>query len=92
MPLTRVHAHVPIDNYAMLSQSARLRAPYVRSPLLMAMALAFIGSVRGGLAYVNLIANMMMASILGSTVAQITIMSRMAVPEMERAGQLEKWS
>lgn len=53
---------------------------------LMAMALAFIGSVRGGLAYVNLIANMMMASILGSTVAQITIMSRMAVPEMERAG------
>jgi tripartite ATP-independent transporter DctM subunit len=53
---------------------------------LMAMALALIGSVRGGLAYVNLIANMMMASILGSTVAQITIMSRMAVPEMERAG------
>jgi tripartite ATP-independent transporter DctM subunit len=29
---------------------------------------------------------MMMASILGSTVAQITIMSRLAVPEMERAG------
>ncbi len=53
---------------------------------LMAMAMAFVGSVRGGLAYVNLIANMMMASILGSTVAQITIMSRMAVPEMERAG------
>ncbi len=29
---------------------------------------------------------MMMASILGSTVAQITIMSRLAVPEMERSG------
>ncbi|WP_255448593.1 TRAP transporter large permease [Telmatospirillum sp. J64-1] len=53
---------------------------------LIAMAAAFIGPVRGGLAYVNLLANMMMASILGSTVAQITIMTRMAVPEMERAG------
>ena len=53
---------------------------------LMALALALLGSVRGGLAYVNLMANMMMAAILGSTVAQITIMSRIAVPEMVRAG------
>ena len=53
---------------------------------LMALALAILGQLRGGLAYVNLVANMMMASILGSTVAQITIMSRIAVPEMERAG------
>ena len=42
--------------------------------------------VRAGLAYVNLLANLMMASILGSTVAQLTVMSRLAVPEMERAG------
>ena len=53
---------------------------------LMALALALLGQIRGGLAFVNLVANMMMASILGSTVAQITIMSRIAVPEMERAG------
>ncbi len=53
---------------------------------LMSVALAFLGSVKGGLAYVNLISNMLMASILGSTVAQITIMSRLAVPEMERTG------
>lgn len=53
---------------------------------LMTVALAMLGSVKGGLAYVNLVANMMMASILGSTVAQITIMSRLAVPEMVRAG------
>ncbi|WP_372012605.1 TRAP transporter large permease [Tistrella mobilis] len=53
---------------------------------LMALALAMLGSIRGGLAYVNLVANMMMAAILGSTVAQITIMSRLAVPEMEKAG------
>ncbi|MBB5702109.1 tripartite ATP-independent transporter DctM subunit [Ochrobactrum daejeonense] len=53
---------------------------------LMGLALALLGPLRGGLAYVNLVANMMMASILGSTVAQITIMSRLAVPEMERSG------
>ena len=44
------------------------------------------GRCCGGLAYVNLVANMLMASILGSTVAQITVMSRLVVPEMERAG------
>lgn len=53
---------------------------------LMALAMALLGSVKGGLAYVNLGANMMMAAILGSTVAQITIMSRLAVPEMEKQG------
>lgn len=53
---------------------------------LMALAVAILGSVKGGLAYVNLGANMMMAAILGSTVAQITIMSRLAVPEMEKQG------
>lgn len=53
---------------------------------LIALALALLGPVKGGLAYVNLVANMMMASILGSTVAQITVMSKLAVPEMERAG------
>lgn len=53
---------------------------------LMAAAAALIGSVKGGLAYINLLANMMMASILGSTVAQVTIMTRIAVPEMEKAG------
>jgi len=53
---------------------------------LMAFAMALLGSVRGGLAYVTLLANMMMASILGSAVAQITVMSRLAVPEMVKAG------
>lgn len=53
---------------------------------LITLALAMLGPVRGGLAYVNLVANMMMASILGSTVAQITVMSKLVVPEMERAG------
>lgn len=53
---------------------------------LVGMARAFIGNVRGGLAYVNIIANAMLASILGSSTAQIAIMSKVMVPEMEREG------
>lgn len=50
------------------------------------MTMAFIGSLRGGLAYVNLFANMFVASILGSATAQVAIMAQMMVPEMEKAG------
>lgn len=53
---------------------------------LLRFAEALLPPMRAGLAYVNLLANLMMASILGSTVAQLTVMSRLAVPEMERAG------
>lgn len=50
------------------------------------MAMAFVGSLRAGLAYVNVLANMMVASILGSATAQVAIMSQIMVPEMERKG------
>jgi C4-dicarboxylate transporter, DctM subunit len=50
------------------------------------MALAFVGSLRGGLAYVNLVANMFVASIMGSASSQVAVMSRVMVPEMERQG------
>ncbi len=50
------------------------------------MALAVIGSVRGGLAYVNILANMFVASILGSATAQVAVMSKIMVPEMEKQG------
>jgi C4-dicarboxylate transporter, DctM subunit len=50
------------------------------------MAMAFVGSLRGGLAYVNTLANMFVASILGSATAQVAIMSQIMVPEMERKG------
>lgn len=50
------------------------------------MAMSFIGSMRGGLAYVNTIANMFVSSILGSATAQVAIMSQIMVPEMERKG------
>ena len=50
------------------------------------MTLAFIGSVKGGLAYVNILANMLVSSIIGSATAQVAIMSQIMVPEMERKG------
>lgn len=53
---------------------------------LVRLAGAFVGALRGGLAYINLLANMMVASILGSATAQIAMMSQVMVPEMERAG------
>ena len=49
-------------------------------------ASVFMGKTKGGLAYINLIVNMMMASIIGSAAAQIAIMSRVMVPEMEKQG------
>ncbi|HEY0214294.1 MAG TPA: TRAP transporter large permease [Paenirhodobacter sp.] len=50
------------------------------------MAMAFVGSLKGGLAYVNLLANVFVASILGSAAAQVALMSQMVVPEMEKKG------
>ncbi|AGI67926.1 TRAP transporter large permease subunit DctM [Octadecabacter antarcticus 307] len=51
-----------------------------------------IGSLKGGLAYINLLANMMVASILGSATAQIAMMTRVMVPEMEKAGYRRDFS
>ncbi|MBA4114710.1 MAG: C4-dicarboxylate ABC transporter permease [Verminephrobacter sp.] len=53
---------------------------------LVELAMGFVGSVRGGLAYVNILANMMLASIIGSATAQVAIMSKIMVPEMEKQG------
>ena len=50
------------------------------------LAMGFVGAVRGGLAYVNVLANMMLASIIGSATAQVAIMSQVMVPEMEKQG------
>ena len=45
-----------------------------------------VGNLRGGLAYVNLFANTLVASIVGSAAAQISLMSQIMVPEMVRHG------
>lgn len=53
---------------------------------LIAVTEVLVGGVRGGLAYANLFTNAMAASILGSAVAQIGVMSKVMIPAMERAG------
>ncbi|WP_341485746.1 TRAP transporter large permease [Thioclava sp. GXIMD4215] len=53
---------------------------------LYALASLLTRGLRGGLAQASLIANALLAAVLGSTAAQITLMSRLAVPQMERAG------
>ncbi|WP_419908872.1 TRAP transporter large permease subunit [Hoeflea sp.] len=59
---------------------------------LVGMARAFVGTMRGGLVYINVIANMLMASILGSATAQIAIMSKVMVPEMTREGYSKQFA
>jgi len=53
---------------------------------LVAFASVFVGALRGGLAYINLVANMLVAAIIGSANAQIAVMGRVMVPEMQKAG------
>lgn len=53
---------------------------------LIAVAEVLVGGTRGGLAYANLFTNAMAASILGSAVAQIGVMSKVMIPAMERTG------
>ena len=55
-------------------------------------AQVIVGRLRGGLAYVNVLANMFLASILGSANAQSAMMSRVVVPEMEKQGYRKDFS
>jgi tripartite ATP-independent transporter DctM subunit len=50
------------------------------------LSMAFVGSIKGGLAYVNILAIMLVSSIIGSATAQVAIMSQVMVPEMEKQG------
>lgn len=59
---------------------------------LIRFAKVLFGHFRGGLAYVNVIGNMFMASIIGSATAQTAIMSRVMVPEMEKDGFKREFS
>lgn len=59
---------------------------------LIQFARIFVGGLRGGLAYINLLANTLMAAILGSAAAQIAIMSQAMVPEMEKEGYNKPFS
>lgn len=59
---------------------------------LVTFAKVLIGHYRGGLAYVTVIANMFLASILGSANAQAAMMSKVMVPEMEKEGYTREFS
>jgi tripartite ATP-independent transporter DctM subunit len=59
---------------------------------LIQFAKTLVGHYRGGLAYVNVIANMLLASIIGSATAQIAMMSRTMVPSMEKEGYTRQFS
>ncbi|MFC3882211.1 TRAP transporter large permease [Bacillus songklensis] len=50
------------------------------------------GHFKGGLAYVNIVANMFLASILGSSLAQTAMMSRVMVPAMQKVGYTKEFS
>jgi len=53
---------------------------------LIAAAKLLLGKLPHALAYICLVTNLMLASIMGSATAQIAVMSRVMVPEMERDG------
>lgn len=50
------------------------------------------GHFKGGLAYVNIVANMFLAAILGSSLAQTAMMSRVMVPAMQKVGYSKEFS
>lgn len=53
---------------------------------LVSAANVLVGGFRGGLAYVNLLTNGMAASILGSAIAQISVMGKVMIPQMHERG------
>lgn len=59
---------------------------------LIAVAEVLVGGLKGGLAYANLFTNAMAASILGSAVAQIGVMSKVMIPAMEQRGYDKSFS
>jgi len=59
---------------------------------LVSFAQTLVGHFKGGLAYVNVLTNMMLASIVGSASAQIAMMSRTMVPAMEKEGYSRSFS
>lgn len=95
--LSVLYDSIPIQLYGALEINSLLAIPLFLlvgeimnkgglTQRLIAVAEVLVGGLRGGLAYANLITNAMAASILGSAVAQIGVMSKIMIPAMERAG------
>jgi len=95
--LAVLYGSIPIQLFGALEISSLLAIPLFllvgelmnRAGLtqrLIAVAEVLAGGLKGGLAYANLFTNAMAASILGSAVAQIGVMSKVMIPAMERKG------
>ena len=50
------------------------------------LAMAIVGHLRGGLAYVTVVAEILFSGISGSTTADVAAMGSLLIPSMERAG------
>lgn len=95
--LAVLYDSVPIQFYGALEINSLLAIPLFLlvgeimnkaglTQRLIAVAEVLVGNLKGGLAYANLFTNAMAASILGSAVAQIGVMSKVMIPAMERMG------
>lgn len=95
--LALLYDSIPIQFYGALEINSLLAIPLFLlvgeimnkgglTQRLIAVAEVLVGGFKGGLAYANLFTNAMAASILGSAVAQIGVMSKVMIPAMERAG------
>lgn len=95
--LAALYDSIPIQFYGALEINSLLAIPLFMlvgevmnkaglTQRLVAVAEVLVGGLKGGLAYANLFTNAMAASILGSAVAQIGVMSKVMIPEMERKG------
>jgi len=95
--LAVLYESIPVQLYGALELNSLLAIPLFLlvgeimnkaglTQRLIDLAEALVGRLKGGLAYANLITNALAASILGSAVAQIGVMSRVMIPEMEKRG------
>ncbi|MDP3844242.1 MAG: TRAP transporter large permease [Oxalobacteraceae bacterium] len=95
--LAMLYNSIPIQFYGALEINSLLAIPLFLlvgeimnkaglTQRLIAVAEVLVGGMKGGLAYANLFTNAMAASILGSAVAQIGVMSKVMIPAMERKG------
>lgn len=86
-----------MDNYGLLAIPLFMLAGELMNyggitSRLISFAKVLIGHFRGGLAYVAIVANMFLASILGSANAQAAMMSKVMVPQMEKEGYSREFS
>ncbi len=101
--LSVLYDSIPIQFYGALEINSLLAIPLFLlvgeimnkaglTQRLIAVAEVLVGNLKGGLAYANLFTNAMAASILGSAVAQIGVMSKVMIPAMERMGYKRAFS